>query len=196
MTHLAARGYLLGTLMRRSCLPVVVALTIASAACDDSILPQATVANSVDSIELFALEGTDISQPSAYDMTRLTSARTDLTTQWDFAFNIDSLGRPLLASAHALGLGGGGGLLESNVSFDDLRVAPSAGYITDSAVVVTPGMVLATRSRLINCELGTIFYYGKLRVIAIDMTARTIGFEVLSNINCGYISLEPGRPTR
>jgi hypothetical protein len=183
--------------MRRSCLSVVVALAVAAgAACDDSILPQATVANAVDSIELFALDGTAIDQPSAYDMTRLSPVRSDLTAAWDFAFNIDSLGRPVLASSHALGLGGGGGLLESNVEFENLLVAPSAGYITDSAVVVIPGMVLATRSRLITCELGTIFYYGKVRVIAIDLTTRTIGLEVLSNINCGYVSLEPGRPTR
>jgi hypothetical protein len=52
------------------------------------------------------------------------------------------------------------------------------------------------RSRLILCELGNVFYYGKLRILSIDTTKREIEFEALSDVNCGYRSLEPGRPKR
>lgn len=173
-------------------------LGLAGAACSDSILPNAFFMNTVDTVTLAAVDGTPVTEPSGYDMTPSPVPQvvhTHLSTSFDFVFNIDTLGRALLISANALGLGGQNGLLPVTQTFEQLRFAPAAGYNIDSAEVITPGRVLAVRTRLFSCELGAIFFYGKLRVVSIDMTARTVTFEVLSNLNCGYRSLEPGRPT-
>jgi hypothetical protein len=122
--------------------------------------------------------------------------RTDLTTGFDFAFNIDTLGRAVLLAASVFNIVGSSGLQPTTTPFADLKVAPGGAYNTDSAVVVVPDQVVAVRSRLVTCELGSLFYYGKLRVLAVDLGLRRITFETLSNINCGYRSLEPGRPTQ
>lgn len=168
-------------------------------ACNDSLLPNAIYDNIVDTVTLSAIDGTPVASPSGYVLNTPFShtVRTDLPLSvWDFVFNIDSLGRSLLIPSAALRVGTGSGLLLANTSFTNLVEAPGGGYNSDSATIVEPGLVLAIRSRLITCELGNIYYYGKLRVLGVDHTTRELRVEVLSDINCGYRSLEPGRPKR
>jgi hypothetical protein len=173
----------------------------AGAACDDPLLPNAIFDNIVDTVTLSAVDGTPVASPSGYVLSTPFShaVRTDLPpplSVFDFAFNIDTAGRAVLIPASALRLVAGAGLLEVTSSFDDLKDAPGSGYNTDSVTVVEPNDVIAIRSRVITCELGNIFYYGKLRVLTVDTTKREMQMEILSDINCGYRSLEPGRPSR
>jgi hypothetical protein len=167
-------------------------------ACDNQILPNAVYDNVVDTVTLAAIDGTPVSSPSGYQMASYPPlpVRTDFTAAWDFVFNLDSLGRALLIPAQALRVSSGAGLLVSTSTFAALVEAPTSGYNSDSATIVVPGFVVAIRSRIVSCEIGSLSYYGKLRVLNVDLVAREIKFEILSNLNCGYRSLEPGRPTR
>jgi hypothetical protein len=172
-------------------------LALAALACDDEILPTALYDNRVDTVSLFALDGTPVATQSGYDLLLRRAVRTDLTSAFDFVFNIDTAGRAVLVPGDVLHLGGGAGFLEQDVAFSALAVAPTGNYITDREVAVIPGDVIAVRSRLATCSgLGSLPYYAKIGVIAVDPGERRISFEVLTNINCGYRSLQPGRPTQ
>ena len=177
---------------------LTVALALGGAACSDTILPEPLNPNLVDTVSLFALDGTPVATQSGYSVVGGGPVRTDITAAFDFLFNIDTLGRAVLIPASALQLSGNAGIqpLPANTVFDEVLTAPGGFYITDSAVTVLPGDVLAVRSRLVACDpLGNLYYYAKVGIIGIDAGARRISFEILSNRNCGYRSLEPGRPT-
>jgi hypothetical protein len=166
-------------------------------ACTDTFgLPNARFDNVLDTVGLSALDGTPIGVSAGYDLASGSPVRTDRSGAFDFAFNLDGQGQALLVPSNAVGLGGNAGLLVSTTSFDSLRFAPGEGYNVDSASAVTVGTVVVVRSRLSNCEFANLFYYGKLRILTIDVTARRVTFEILANINCGYRSLDPGRPVR
>ena len=188
---------MLNTSMRPAHIVVALGLTFAAIACDDTALPEAIYENTVDTVTLYALDGTPVSTRSGYNLVGRSAVRTDLTTTFDFVFNIDTLGRSLLIPAPALNLGGNAGFQATTGTFEEVRTAPTGDYITDSAYAIIPGQVVAARSRLVSCAgLGSLSYYGKIGVIAIDPNERRITFEILANINCGYRSLEPGRPTQ
>lgn len=176
---------------------LALSLALGAPACSDSILPAPIYTNVVDTVSLYALDGTPVATQSAYNVVSRAAVRTDLTATFDFAFNFDTLGRAVFIPAPALHIGGSAGLQPAPSStFAGLTNAPGGAYITDSAVVVVAGSVLVARSRLVNCNpLGNLYHYAKVGVIEVDPGARRVTFEVLANINCGYRSLEPGRPT-
>jgi hypothetical protein len=75
-------------------------------------------------------------------------------------------------------------------SFDDIDVAPSNGYVTDSAVAVVLGERYVVRSRVV-CDLG-VPIYAKVEIIGFEDNSLVL--KRLRNVNCGYRSLEPGLP--
>lgn len=170
-----------------------------AAACTDTLgLPVASDVNIVDTVSLWALDGTALSLPSGYKLANKDInkgvIRTDRSSDLDFAFNVDTLGRLVFLPTGALGLGIGSGLHRESATFDAIRTPPSSGYTSDSAFVFDTGTVAVVRSRP-GCSLGaTIFYYAKLKVLAYDSLERRVDFEILVNANCGYRSLQPGVP--
>ena len=165
-------------------------------ACDTPLgLPAASEENTVDTVSLWSLDSTALSLPSAYQLVPKGTVRTDRSSSFDFAFDIDSLGRPVFLPTGALGLGVASGLLRQTAAFDSIKTAPTAGYVTDSAFVADSGTVAIVRSRPVTCSFGaTVFYYAKLKVLAFDPVDRRVDFEILVNANCGYRSLQPGVP--
>ena len=207
LTHSDGVQYLLRHRMSRRCrlfapTVAVTGLVVLAAACSDTTgLPAAGIDNVVDSVSLFALFGTPIATPSAYDLSgRLTGhplVRTDQAAAFDFAFNFDSFRRPVLLPTGAVGLGQSSGLQHSGAPFDSIKVAPTSGYVFDTGLVVDSGAVVIVRSRPTGCLFGvTVFTYAKLVVVAIDTTARRIDFRILVDQNCGYRGLAPGIPTQ
>ena len=168
------------------------------AACEDPFaLPRASFPNVVDTVRLYALEGTALHQPSAYHLERAAPVRTDQTFAFDFAFNVDSTGAPVFLPTGALGLGRGSGLQLVAQPFDSITLAPQRGYDDTTVAVVAAGDVILVRSRPISCFFqGTFPLYAKTHVLAVDLVERTIDFEILVNGNCGYRGLEPGLPER
>jgi len=186
---------------RRSLLwstPAATGLALWAAACGDPLgLPQARIENVIDTVSLYALDGTPVSAPSAFEIASGTPVRTDRTSLFDFAFNVDALGHPVFLPTGALGLTQGSGLQVVTTLFDSIAVAPGGGWITDGAVPADSGAVLVARSQLTTCSFGaTVFLYAKLQVLRVDIAARRVDFQVLVNANCGYRGLEPGLPRR
>lgn len=181
---------------------------IASLGCSDPFqLQPAAVPNLVDTVTVFALQGTDISLPSGFDVAGHRVARTDRGDAFDFTFDIDEDGTPKVYPQGALGLDASAGIVISEKSFDDIEEAPTDGYVSDSAVTVGIDTVFVVRSRRFSgsglglgddCPffIGSLPRYGKFQVLEIDRQRRFITLKGLINVNCGYRGLEPGLPRR
>ncbi len=172
------------------------------AACDNPLaLPPAVDGSFIDTLTLSALRGTPITAPSGYNIALRMPARTDRGTErFDFAFDIDPDGAPLILTTGALGLGASSAIQMSNKAFAEIRIAPLDDYERDSSLVVGLDSIFIVRS--IPTTLGCVIFigalprYGKFRVLEIDTSARQITLEALVNVNCGFRSLEPGLPTQ
>ena len=176
------------------------ALIGAASACGDPYGQSAEIPNEVDTVALYALRDTPIRLPSAYDMLQpsgFQAVRTDLSSSFDFAFDIDSSGQARIHPAGTLGLSREPGLQRMDRTFEEVRRAPDDGYRADSTLAVQPGDVFVARSRVSgppSCIYIAVPRYGKFHVLAIDTTARSITLESLVDLNCGYRGLEPGIP--
>lgn len=160
---------------------------------------RAAFLNAVDTVSLYALRDTPIATPSAYAIQLRGPVRTDRGVAFDFAFDIDTLNRPVLLPTGALHLGRLSGIQVSSVAFDSILIAPGGKYELDSAVVVDVGSVVVIHSRPSDCGISltaSYVFYSKLHVLKIDPVNRRIDFEILVDRNCGFRGLEPGEPRR
>ena len=174
---------------------VLVALALAAGCSDSNGLAAPTSSNVVDTVTLGALEGTPIQTPSAYSVLN-GAVRTDQTTEFEFAYNVESTGRHVFLPRQVLGLtstsGANPGLQATAAAFDAITVAPSNGYTVDSAVPIDIGQRWLVRSRVF-CTIG-VPQYAKLEILSFEDS--TVTFKVLADNNCGYKGLEPGLPDR
>ncbi|HEU4570178.1 MAG TPA: hypothetical protein VFS07_06375 [Gemmatimonadales bacterium] len=172
-------------------------LGVVAAACSnqDNLL-QPTSENFVDTVTLGALHGTSISLASGYSVAAAAPIRTDISSAFDFVYDLDSAGTPGFYPAAVLGVIPAAktnpGLQRSDLPFDSITIAKSNGYITDSVLAVDTGDVFIARSR-ISCSIG-VPLYAKLRILSVDTAAKSVVFEILNDGNCGYRGLEPGLP--
>jgi len=169
------------------------------AACSDpNALPPPTISNVVDTVDIFALDGTPVNAPSGFSVANARPVRTDQFNGFDFAFNLTPAGAAYFLPARVLGLPEASldpGLLGAGGTFESHTLAPFDGYVTDDSIPVAAGSNLLVRSRIV-CSIG-VPLYGKLEVLAIDAdpAARTITIRFLVNQNCGYRGLNLGLPT-
>ena len=180
-----------------ACIPAVAGLALLVGCKSPQNLPNAQIPNTVDTVTLYAVQGTAIGTPSAYALIGPQIVDIGQSTTFDFAFNIDS--QPvLLPSGVFQGLPNVAALQKSNASsFAALTMAPTDGYVNNKRLVISVGMVVALRSRTQICADGTNHsLFGKLHVLAIDLSTRTVQFEVTVDQNCGYLSLTPGLPAQ
>ncbi len=172
------------------------------AACSSTLLPPATLANVVDTVTLYALGGTPLGTPSAYSIAGRTPVRIELGTSFDFAFDFDALGHPVLVPA---GVYPGlltakdttvqAGFQPSATPFASVTLAPREGYEVVKPFAVDSDAVVLARSHFQGCVYGFQgALYAKLHVLGIDPVARTIRLEILADQNCGYFGLAPGIP--
>ncbi len=176
---------------------VIGLLTIA--ACGNTGLQQGIYVNAVDTVTLYALDGTALDLPSAYSISYPAAVvHTDQSSNFDFAFNITAADAAVLLPTGAIHLGIGSGIQVVNASFNAITVSPGGVYTDSLPVLVDSGTVAVVHSRAVSCPItGSFsFLYAKLQVLAIDTIARSLKMQILSNQNCGYHSLEPGYPTR
>jgi hypothetical protein len=171
-----------------------------SACGDDLTLPAATLETESLTVTLYALTGTPVAQPSAYNIIFLTPVRTDRSTDFDFAVDMDTNQTGdtvvLILPRGAMGLTADGGVQKVDVPFDSLLLAPADGYIQDSALAVATGDVLAFASRRQTCNFGVVRpHYAKALVEAVDRVQRSVQLRMRIDPNCGYRGLAPGVPT-
>ena len=175
----------------------LVVLLLASVACSDSNdLPDASITNVERSETLYALVGTPVATPSGYSLEGSRRIRTDLTVEFDFAYNLQGDGSHVFVPRAALGIDSTAavkpGFLRRSESFDAITMAASNWYITDQVIPITVGDRFMVRSR-ITCVIG-VPKYAKVEVLGFDDAARTVAFRILTDDNCGFKGLQPGLP--
>lgn len=177
-------------------LRIFLALAALTACSDSNGLPDATLTNVERSETLYALDGTPVATPSGYALDGGRRIRTDLSDQFDFAYNVESDGSHVFIPRAALGIDPTNtvnpGFQARTETFEGIKVAPSNGYVSDQPVPLAVGERYVVRSR-VTCNIG-VPKYAKLEVVSFDDAARTVTFRVLVDDNCGFKGLEPGLP--
>lgn len=191
--------------MRALKLSAALAAVLAGGACGNpNNLPPATIPNAVDTATLSALTGTPIPLPSAFSVAGGRVVRSDTSSFFDFAFQIDSVAdsaRAYFLPAAVIGLTQSGfidpGLLKTDLPFDQITEAAGNGYVTTDTVFLKVGDRYYGRSRSFGVCTGLgVPQYGKFEILAIDFPGRTVTFRFLTDNNCGYLGLEPGTPSK
>ena len=183
--------------LRATGLAALCALAVgaAFAACDNPFaLPPATLLPYDTTFTLYSMTGSIVWGPSAYDMVDQLLIRTDRSPFFDFALDMpDSLGDtvPLLIAPGGLGLARDGGLQITKTAFDSLNYAPDAGYNQAAGQRLAVGTVVLASSRTQSCNYNIAHpLYAKLKILAVDTTARSVTLRMLLDPNCGYRSLQ------
>jgi hypothetical protein len=173
-------------------------MALATACSDNNGLGNPAFTNSERTDTLYALIGTAVQTPSAYSIQGSRRVRTDTTSNFDFAYNIQTDGSHVFIPRAVLGIDPTAsvnpGLLSRSETFEAITEAPSNGYVTTQVVPIAVGSRYVVRSRII-CTIG-VPTYAKLEVLAVDDLARTVTFRILTDDNCGFKGLEPGLPDR
>ena len=187
----------------RSKLWFVVVLGVVLAGCSDpNELPPATETNMIDTVTMFSLDGTAITQPSAFAITVGLPVRTDQFSAFDFLYTVDGSGQSWFLPAVAAGLPAASldpgllpqGTAAGGLSFNQITLAPFDGYIAEESLAVAVGNTYVVRSRIV-CSIG-VPKYAKIGVLEINSAPDTLSvtLQLLINQNCGYRGLEPGLP--
>ena len=193
----------------RSLAFLILVLTAMTGACGDPFaLQPAVILNAVDTVEIYAVNGTPLDRPSGYSIgerdagSRLVRLGLEARS-FDFLYRIDATNGPEFAPFSVVSpppagqsTAGQSGFLASTAGFDAIKEAEQVGYVTDKPVKLVEGTVLLARSTISASCFVQIPYYAKIEVISFDPAARSVKFRILSDVNCGYRGLEPGLPTR
>ena len=159
-------------------------------------IPLATATESVASgtVTLWALTGTNLTDPSAYSVSAQQVVRTDRSSGFDFAFDVqvdtakDTIG--VFLPRGTLGLYTSGGLQVTTQAYDSIKTAPTSGYQDTLPVPVKVGMVVLAASMEETCPNGQVEpFYAKLQIDSLDLVNRKIVFAITTDPNCGYRSL-------
>lgn len=182
---------------------------------NDAFKYRPTLLARVDTVTVFALNGTPAVLPSGVNIAagqlsgdtvimRPTAVPSDGSTVFDFAVDIDAAGAaviypaPLVVRSATRRVG----LQKSTATFDALTQAPSGGYGYDSvSVSLGASDVLVVQAQRAGfgercAERTTYGYdpvlYAKAQVISINTAERSVKLRMVLNPNCGFRGLNPG----
>jgi hypothetical protein len=180
----------------------LVALPIAAAvACSsDPYAPKALYGVNSDTLRVQALNGTGASAESGIRLLTATNVVPDYTEGFDFALDIDSIGRVVLIprtkilACTVICQLGIKIIPADSVPFDSLFDAPKSGYHYDSVTVLPVGATTAFVTKDVFCQasnISTYDLYAKMIVDSVDLADRSIFVRVVSDPNCGFRGLVP-----
>jgi hypothetical protein len=172
-------------------------------ACGDPTNLQATIPTSVDTLSLWALSGTPPTYPSGVSVIGRQAVRVDASATFDVAFDINADGNAVIYPVDMVVTTPGGarvvGLLKVPGQFDSVTVAPATGYETDSALVLSPGEVVAIQAAHNQpsdfCQFAiSPNIYAKIALDSVDLASRILYFRLGVDPDCGFRSFAEGLP--
>jgi len=177
----------------------LVTIAVLGACSDPNQLARASLSNEVDTVQLWSLTKGPLAQPTAYSLNARNGVRTwEVGNNFEFAFDEDAAGQPVLLPLEVLGLLPTGavrpGLKPTSLGFDQMTRAPLNDYLGSDTLFVAVGDRYFLRTTVSTCSLLGVPLYGKLEVLAHDPAAHTLTIRVLANQNCGYRGLNLGIP--
>lgn len=149
---------------------------------------------------LFAINGTPLGAPTAINTALGATVRAEALYDFDVAFDLDAGGHAVLYTQRRVGLpiGTAGrqvGLQPMTEAFAAVTEAPKTGWVVDSTLTVSVGQVIALRTATPVCQFELSPYlYSKMMVDSVDVAQRRIWVTTLTDPNCGFRDLVPGRP--
>lgn len=170
------------------------------AACGDpNFLNPPQFPNATTQVRLWAIQGTPVHFPSAWSIQAATRIRLDQSPNFDFAFDIDAAGRPVLLPQGIFGLlqqSGNAGLQRTQQPWDEILTARINGYQVADTISIDLNERFYVRSGAVSLCFNNLPFYAKIQILEIDLEDRSVLFQILSNLNCGYKSLEEGLPEK
>lgn len=184
-------------------LPVLLAFAAAvctAAACGDPTRANAELEVKIDTIALYALNGTPTSAPVGFSVLDRRLYALNAGFGFDVALDIDAQRRVVLYPVRTVASGivnaRSVGVRTVSESFEALTRAPRGDYKRDSAVVVNIGQTAAIEVPQVVCQYSPmgVSVYAKLVVDSVRTDDRRIFLRIGTNPNCGFRSLVPGIP--
>ena len=187
-------------------LAAIACSVVGLASCGDPLGVKATVAIKFDTLSVYAMSGTPLTYPSAYNAGTGVVLRVEPDIAFDIAFDLDANGKVRLIPARQVsatrtvgGLPSASprvGMVAIKGSFESLTKAPGSGsYAHDSSLVVVPGEAVALEVSSDACQFSlSQQLYAKLVIDSVKAQTRRIYFRATRDPNCGFRSLTPGIP--
>ncbi len=178
-------------------------LAAGAASCGNPFRPKAFVDTRLDTFSLYALTPRRAGVPNAINVTsdRAPEAvRVDETISFDVALDIDASGRIVATPIQLLVNPGIANrrvalLVDSVRSFDEVLTAPRSGYVDSLPVTFRTGQTLIIQSPSACPDpRQSPRIYAKVVVDSVRTSDRLLFVRATANLNCGFRSLEPGRP--
>ena len=188
--------------LRLSALSVAVAVvTLAASSCGDPTAIDAQFDTDSADVQVFALNGTSPTLPSALRTRSIAPVRIGNDFAFDVAFDLGPAGEVIAYTprmvANELAPVRRVGLLLAEGPFEAFTRAPISGFKYDSLLTIPAGKLLLVDVIEPACISTSILgpnVRSKMQVDSVNPTTRAIYLRVLSNPNCGFRDLTPGRP--
>jgi hypothetical protein len=188
-----------------TCLAVVVFAAVLTACGNPLALLPASINNTVDTVEMYSVNGTALNKPSAYILAQRQPVKLGVDGtlyNFDFVYRLTPAGpefapfAAVAANNDTTVTSGKSAFQVTTTAFDAITVAEQTGYEPNKPLKLEVGQVMYVRSAIPNGCYLSIPYYAKLEVLSFDSTAKSVKFRILVDINCGYRGLAPGLPTK
>ena len=177
-------------------LSLLCALAVSMTACDEDLGLDEWNATP-DTVTLYSLSRPEfINQPSAFDFINHIGMRVESPTStgnWDVALLDQGTGLALVPAGGFEGQSSRAALsVITGATFEELEEAPEdTTRFSSNPVALSPGQVLAVRTRRAPCAFSNSVRYGKVKIIDVNATAGTVRFETIVNPFCNDRSLIP-----
>ncbi len=171
-----------------------------AAACSGLTNPKPTTDIVTDTLVAWAINGTQGSLPSGYELATQKVVPADAALNFDIAFDIDSASGSALVYPVRLLTDGSvtvrrAGLQRITRPYESATFAPHTGYVFDSVLVMGPGQAAFLVTNPLGCVAdANPSLYGKFIIDSVNTVTRTVHFRATTDPNCGYRDFQPGLP--
>ncbi|HEU4996995.1 MAG TPA: hypothetical protein VFT29_19390 [Gemmatimonadaceae bacterium] len=186
--------------VRLLALLVAASAVVAVTGCDNSTGIQAQFSNTDSKPQLFTLNGSPTSLPTAIILRGVVPTIPDANFNFDLAFDINGAGEVVVYTVKAVASQVAAthqvGLQATTQSFDAATRAPTSGFTFDSSMVLPVGQTVFVQATDVNCATSFLgpTIRAKMVVDSVKPESRTMFLHILSNPNCGFKSLVTGEP--
>ena len=176
------------------------ALLSAASSCGDPTAIKAQFDTDSAHVEVFAVNGTSPTLPSAIRTRSILPVRVGNDFNFDVAWDIGPGGEVIAYTPRMLANELVGtrtvGLLLAEGPFEALTKAPVNGYKYDSLLTVPGDKLLLVDVIDPTCNISILGpnIRSKIQIDSVNLERRAIYLRVLSNPNCGFRDLTPGLP--
>jgi len=171
---------------------------LGATACSSLTHPKAQTENATDTVTVYAFNGTPVDAPAGLWLFGQQAVVVNSAFTFDLAFDMDAQGNTTLYTvryvAGTLSAAHSVGMQRVTGTYEAFEKAPQSGYVSDSLFTAKVGDTFAIQTSDPSACSFSVFsnvIYGKVQVLAVDPSARTVRTRFTVDLNCGFLSLVP-----